>query len=115
MEEIRDRTGVPLVLHGGTGIPTEQIQRAISLGTSKINVNTENQMAFTKVVREVLAKDEKCTIHANSSALAAMRLKKQSSAKCANSVLPVKRCNTSRTVSALLKRAVLFHSIFESV
>ncbi|ACJ35082.1 Fructose-1,6-bisphosphate aldolase [Anoxybacillus flavithermus WK1] len=59
MEEIRDRTGVPLVLHGGTGIPTEQIQRAISLGTSKINVNTENQMAFTKVVREVLAKDEK--------------------------------------------------------
>lgn len=59
MEEIRDRTGVPLVLHGGTGIPTEQIQRAISLGTSKINVNTENQIAFTKVVREVLAKDEK--------------------------------------------------------
>ncbi|MGG6433170.1 class II fructose-bisphosphate aldolase [Anoxybacillus sp. D401a] len=59
MEEIRDRTGVPLVLHGGTGIPTEQIQRAISLGTSKINVNTENQMAFTKVVREVLAKDAK--------------------------------------------------------
>jgi fructose-bisphosphate aldolase, class II len=59
MEEIRDLTGVPLVLHGGTGIPTEQIQRAISLGTSKINVNTENQMAFTKVVRELLAKDEK--------------------------------------------------------
>ncbi|MBB5324023.1 fructose-bisphosphate aldolase class II [Anoxybacillus tepidamans] len=59
MEIIRDLTRVPLVLHGGTGIPTEQIQRAISLGTSKINVNTENQMAFTKVVREVLAKDEK--------------------------------------------------------
>ncbi|SFA42298.1 fructose-bisphosphate aldolase [Parageobacillus thermantarcticus] len=59
MEQIRDLTGVPLVLHGGTGIPTEQIQRAISLGTSKINVNTENQIAFTKVVRELLAKDEK--------------------------------------------------------
>ncbi|WP_199426073.1 class II fructose-bisphosphate aldolase [Thermaerobacillus caldiproteolyticus] len=59
MEIIRDLTRVPLVLHGGTGIPTEQIQRAISLGTSKINVNTENQIAFTKVVREVLAKDEK--------------------------------------------------------
>jgi len=59
MEEIRDLTGVPLVLHGGTGIPTEHIQRAISLGTSKINVNTENQMAFTRVVRELLAKDEK--------------------------------------------------------
>ncbi|WP_027408045.1 class II fructose-bisphosphate aldolase [Anoxybacteroides tepidamans] len=59
MEIIRDLTNVPLVLHGGTGIPTEQIQRAISLGTSKINVNTENQIAFTKVVREILAKDEK--------------------------------------------------------
>ncbi|MGG2989761.1 class II fructose-1,6-bisphosphate aldolase, partial [Geobacillus stearothermophilus] len=47
MEQIRDLTGIPLVLHGGTGIPTEQIQRAISLGTSKINVNTENQIAFT--------------------------------------------------------------------
>ncbi|ANB56063.1 fructose-1,6-bisphosphate aldolase, class II [Anoxybacillus sp. B7M1] len=59
MEIIRDLTRVPLVLHGGTGIPTEQIQRAISLGTSKINVNTENQMAFTKVVREILAQDTK--------------------------------------------------------
>ncbi|MCL6588155.1 MAG: fructose-bisphosphate aldolase [Anoxybacillus sp.] len=59
MEIIRDLTRIPLVLHGGTGIPTEQIQRAISLGTSKINVNTENQIAFTKVVREILAKDEK--------------------------------------------------------
>ncbi|MBY6269659.1 class II fructose-bisphosphate aldolase [Parageobacillus thermoglucosidasius] len=59
MEMIRDLTGVPLVLHGGTGIPTEQIQLAISLGTSKINVNTENQIAFTKTVRELLAKDEK--------------------------------------------------------
>ncbi|ANB61881.1 class II fructose-bisphosphate aldolase [Anoxybacteroides amylolyticum] len=59
MEIIRDLTRIPLVLHGGTGIPTEQIQRAISLGTSKINVNTENQIAFTKVVREILATDEK--------------------------------------------------------
>lgn len=55
METIRNMTKVPLVLHGGTGIPTEQIQRSISLGTSKINVNTENQIAFTAVVREVLA------------------------------------------------------------
>jgi fructose-bisphosphate aldolase class II len=59
MEEVRDLTGVPLVLHGGTGIPTKDIQKAISLGTSKINVNTENQIAFTKVVREILNKDEK--------------------------------------------------------
>lgn len=55
MEEIRDSTGVPLVLHGGTGIPTKDIQKAISLGTAKINVNTENQIASAKTIREVLA------------------------------------------------------------
>ncbi|RSK28969.1 fructose-bisphosphate aldolase [Bacillus sp. HMF5848] len=55
MEEIGNATGVPLVLHGGTGIPTKDIQRAISLGTAKINVNTENQIASAKTVREVLA------------------------------------------------------------
>ncbi|WP_163099570.1 class II fructose-bisphosphate aldolase [Peribacillus alkalitolerans] len=55
MEEVRDLTGIPLVLHGGTGIPTKDIQKSISLGTSKINVNTENQIAFTKAVREVLS------------------------------------------------------------
>ncbi|WNS75301.1 class II fructose-bisphosphate aldolase [Bacillus sp. DTU_2020_1000418_1_SI_GHA_SEK_038] len=55
MEEIGQLTGVPLVLHGGTGIPTKDIQRAVSLGTAKINVNTENQIASAKRVREVLA------------------------------------------------------------
>jgi fructose-bisphosphate aldolase, class II len=55
MEEIGNLTGVPLVLHGGTGIPTKDIQRSISLGTAKINVNTENQIASARVVREVLA------------------------------------------------------------
>lgn len=55
MEEIRNATDLPLVLHGGTGIPTHDIEKAISLGTSKINVNTENQITFAKVVREVLA------------------------------------------------------------
>ncbi|MDB5083271.1 MAG: fructose-bisphosphate aldolase [Bacilli bacterium] len=55
MEEVMKLTGVPLVLHGGTGIPTHDIKRAISLGTAKINVNTENQMASARVVREVLA------------------------------------------------------------
>ncbi|AKR12158.1 fructose-bisphosphate aldolase [Bacillus cereus BAG1X2-3] len=58
MEQVRDFTGVPLVLHGGTGIPTADIVKAISLGTSKINVNTENQIEFTKAVREVLNKDQ---------------------------------------------------------
>src|SRR5690606_12717599 len=54
MEEIQKLTQVPLVLHGGTGIPTKDIKRAISLGTAKINVNTENQIAMTKHVRQVL-------------------------------------------------------------
>jgi fructose-bisphosphate aldolase class II len=55
MEEIGNLTGMPLVLHGGTGIPTKDIQRSVSLGTAKINVNTENQIASAKTVREVLA------------------------------------------------------------
>ncbi|RST77053.1 class II fructose-1,6-bisphosphate aldolase [Siminovitchia acidinfaciens] len=57
MEEVMNLTGVPLVLHGGTGIPLKDIQRAISLGTAKINVNTENQMSSAKRVREVLAEN----------------------------------------------------------
>ncbi|PKR83234.1 class II fructose-bisphosphate aldolase [Heyndrickxia camelliae] len=57
MEEIGAATGLPLVLHGGTGIPTKDIQKAISLGTAKINVNTENQIASAKRVREVLAEN----------------------------------------------------------
>jgi fructose-bisphosphate aldolase, class II len=57
MEEINKIAGVPLVLHGGTGIPTNDIQKAISFGTAKINVNTENQISSTKTVREVLAAD----------------------------------------------------------
>ncbi len=58
MEEVRDLIKLPLVLHGGTGIPTDQIKRSISLGTSKINVNTENQIEFTKVVREILTTNQ---------------------------------------------------------
>ena len=44
--------GIPLVLHGGTGIPAEMIQKAISLGVSKINVNTECQLSFAAATRE---------------------------------------------------------------
>lgn len=44
--------GIPLVLHGGTGIPEDMIKKAISLGVSKINVNTECQLAFAKATRE---------------------------------------------------------------
>src|SRR5699024_9505594 len=58
MEEISNTIDLPLVLHGGTGIPLKGIQRSISLGTAKINVNTENQIAQTKVIREVLENDK---------------------------------------------------------
>lgn len=57
MEEISKQGDIPLVLHGGTGIPLKDIQRSISLGTSKINVNTENQLQGTQTVRDVLAED----------------------------------------------------------
>ena len=46
--------GIPLVLHGGTGIPAEMIQKAISLGVSKINVNTECQLSFAAATREYI-------------------------------------------------------------
>ena len=59
MEEISKLTDLPLVLHGGTGIPTKDIQRSVSLGTAKINVNTENQIAASKVIREFLDNDKK--------------------------------------------------------
>ena len=46
--------GIPLVLHGGTGIPGDMIQEAISLGVSKINVNTELQLAFAAATRKYI-------------------------------------------------------------
>ncbi|WP_209123385.1 class II fructose-1,6-bisphosphate aldolase [Alkalihalobacillus sp. BA299] len=55
MKEIDDLVGIPLVLHGGTGIPTADIQKAIEFGHAKINVNTESQISSAKAVREVLA------------------------------------------------------------
>lgn len=57
MEIISKQSDLPLVLHGGTGIPLKDIQRAISLGTAKINVNTESQIQGTKAVREFLAEN----------------------------------------------------------
>ena len=52
LEAISNQTGdMPLVLHGGTGIPAEMIQKAISLGVSKINVNTECQLSFAAATR----------------------------------------------------------------
>ena len=59
MLEIKEATNLPLVLHGGSGIPDYQIKEAISRGTCKINVNTECQQEFTRLVRETLNKDSK--------------------------------------------------------
>ena len=55
LDAIQQKTGVmPLVLHGGTGIPADMIQKAISLGVSKINVNTECQIAFAEATRKYI-------------------------------------------------------------
>ena len=53
LEEIeKATTPMPLVLHGGTGIPADMIKKAISLGVAKINVNTECQLAFSAATRK---------------------------------------------------------------
>ena len=52
---IKEKTGdMPLVLHGGTGIPEDMIKKAISLGVAKINVNTECQLAFAAATRKYI-------------------------------------------------------------
>ena len=53
LEEIKEAAGkIPLVLHGGTGIPEEQVKKAIERGVSKININTECQIVFTEATRK---------------------------------------------------------------
>lgn len=52
LEKVKEATGdMPLVLHGGTGIPEDMIKKAISLGVAKINVNTECQLSFAEATR----------------------------------------------------------------
>ncbi len=52
---VKEKVGdMPLVLHGGTGIPTDMIKKAISLGVAKINVNTECQLAFQEATRKYI-------------------------------------------------------------
>jgi fructose-1,6-bisphosphate aldolase class II len=63
MEEIGKATDMPLVLHGGTGIPDEKIQKAIACGTCKINVNTECQLAFNKILRDFLADEKNAKVY----------------------------------------------------
>ena len=55
LDAIQQKTGVmPLVLHGGTGIPADMIKKAIDLGVSKINVNTECQLSFQEATRKYI-------------------------------------------------------------
>ncbi|MBE0335193.1 MULTISPECIES: class II fructose-1,6-bisphosphate aldolase [unclassified Paenibacillus] len=57
MKHISELTGIPLVLHGGSGIPEHQITKAIELGHAKINVNTECIQAWAEAVRNALTSD----------------------------------------------------------
>ena len=55
LDAVQQLTGdLPLVLHGGTGIPDDMIKKAISLGVAKINVNTECQLVFAEATREYI-------------------------------------------------------------
>ena len=51
LQEISEAVKMPLVLHGGSGIPKDQIVKAVELGISKVNINTENQVAFANATR----------------------------------------------------------------
>ena len=57
MAQINEALPIPLVLHGGSGIPEDKIKKAIECGISKINVNTELQASWSKAVREFLNTD----------------------------------------------------------
>ena len=59
LDAIQQLTGdMPLVLHGGTGIPAEMIKKAISLGVAKLNVNTECKLAFAAATRKYIEEDK---------------------------------------------------------
>ena len=58
MEIINKAIPIPLVLHGGSGIPEDKIKKAISCGISKINVNTELQFTWSNAVREFVENDK---------------------------------------------------------
>lgn len=59
MKEINENIEVPLVLHGGSGLDDEKIKEAINCGITKININTELQIAWSNAVREYLDNDKK--------------------------------------------------------
>ena len=54
LREIASAIDIPLVLHGGSGIPRDQVQKAISMGIAKVNINTEFQLAFQEATRRYI-------------------------------------------------------------
>ena len=58
MKTINEQLPIPLVLHGGTGIPDDKIKKAISCGISKININTDLQSVWSKAVRKFLEENQ---------------------------------------------------------
>lgn len=62
LAKIQEKTGtMPLVLHGGSGIPEEMVRKAITLGVSKVNVNTECQIAFAEATRKYIEEGKDLT------------------------------------------------------
>ncbi len=59
LQAVKDKVGdMPLVLHGGTGIPDDQVKKAVSMGVAKVNVNTECQIVFTAETRKYFEADQ---------------------------------------------------------
>ena len=59
IEKLRDALKIPLVMHGGSGIPYDQMQRAVNCGMSKFNIATEYQSAFYRATQEIIAENER--------------------------------------------------------
>ncbi|MCA0991548.1 class II fructose-bisphosphate aldolase [Pseudalkalibacillus hwajinpoensis] len=77
LKEIVDAVKRPVVLHGGSDVPDEQVQRAISLGIAKINVDTELRQAFTRGVQEAFAENPDDIVLASSLGLGRLRMKEK--------------------------------------
>lgn len=58
IEELSKKINIPLVLHGGTGIPDEMLKKAIKLGITKININTELQIVWTSAVKQYINENQ---------------------------------------------------------
>ena len=57
LSDISKAVNKPIVLHGGSGVPDDQVKKAITLGVAKVNVDTELRQSFTKGILEVLTKN----------------------------------------------------------